>query len=57
MQSLPELLLTTQNGSTIHKYELTGGKRSFIKFLGCQQGKCKFYDDFEDASLDIGSTN
>ena len=53
MQSLPELLLTTTNGGTIHKYELTGGKTAFTKYLGCHKGNCKFYNDFEEASSDI----
>jgi len=50
MQSLPELVHATDQGGTIHKYPLSGGKSSFLRYLGCYLGKCKFCDNLEDAS-------
>ena len=50
MTTLPQLVHATSQGGTIHKYELTGGKRSFLRFLGCYLGTCKFCNDLEEAS-------
>ncbi len=50
MTSLPELIVTTPQGGTIHKYELTGGKRAFLRYLGCYLGSCKFFNHLEDAT-------
>ena len=50
MPPLPELIHATAQGGTIHKYELTGGKRSFHKYLGCYLGTCKFCNDIDEAS-------
>ena len=50
MPPLPELVFSTPQGGTIHKYQLTGGKRSFLRFLGCYLGSCKFCNDFDEAN-------
>ena len=50
MASLPQLVHSTAQGGTIHKYELSGGKRSFLRYLGCYLGSCKFCNDMEEAS-------
>ncbi len=50
MKTLPELVLSTPEGGTVHKYELTGGKRSFLRYLGCYLGTCKFCNDLEEAT-------
>tara|TARA_A100001035_G_C27356613_1_gene309502 strand:+ start:151 stop:345 length:195 start_codon:yes stop_codon:yes gene_type:complete len=46
---LPELIESPIKGGTIHKYELTGGKRKFLRFIGCYLGRCNFYKNIEDA--------
>ena len=56
MQSLPELVFTSPLGGTVHKYELTGGKSSFMRYLCCYLGSCKFYNDFEEATRFLEST-
>ena len=48
--SLPELLFSPPEGGTIHKYELIGGKRLFMRFISCYLGKCKFNETIEDAN-------
>ncbi len=55
MASLPELVHATPQGGTIHKYELTGGKSSFLRFLGCYLGSCKFCNDMEEATKFVQS--
>ena len=50
MPPLPKLVHSTPQGGTIHKYELTGGKRSFMRYLGCYLGSCKFCNDIEEAN-------
>ena len=50
MSPLPELVKSTPQGGTIHKYNLTGGKRNFLRYLGCYMGSCKFCNDMEEAS-------
>tara|TARA_Y100001970_G_scaffold283338_1_gene398207 strand:+ start:740 stop:919 length:180 start_codon:yes stop_codon:yes gene_type:complete len=47
---LPQLVHSTPQGGTIHKYELSGGKREFLRFLGCYLGTCKFCNDIEEAT-------
>lgn len=47
--ALPELIYAPLDGGTIHKYEISGGKRKFLRFIGCYLGKCYFYKNFEDA--------
>ncbi|AAP99935.1 Predicted protein [Prochlorococcus marinus subsp. marinus str. CCMP1375] len=56
MASLPELVYTTPQGGTIHKYELTGGKSSFLRYLGCYLGSCKFCNDLEEATVYLENT-
>ena len=46
---LPELIYAPIEGGTIHKYELIGGKRKFLRFIGCYLGKCNFYENIDDA--------
>ena len=50
MSPLPQLVISTPQGGTIHKYPITGGKRSFERFLGCYLGSCKFCNDLEEAN-------
>ena len=50
MATLPELVKATPQGGTIHKYKLSGGKTSFMRYLGCYLGTCKFCNDIEEAS-------
>ena len=46
---LPELVYAPIEGGTIHKYEITGGKRKFLRFIGCYLGKCNLYESIDDA--------
>jgi len=48
--SLPELVFESPDGGTIHKYQLTGGKRLFWRFISCYLGNCNFYKNIEDAA-------
>ena len=48
--ALPELIFSAPEGGTIHRYELTGGKKVFMRFIGCYLGNCKFYKNIEDAA-------
>tara|TARA_Y100001933_G_scaffold248144_1_gene281713 strand:+ start:338 stop:511 length:174 start_codon:yes stop_codon:yes gene_type:complete len=48
--SLPQLIFTSPGGGTIHKYEISGGKRMFIRFISCYLGKCDFFENIEDAA-------
>ena len=47
---LPELIYAPIEGGTIHKYEISGGKRKFMRFIGCYLGKCNFYKSIYDAN-------
>ena len=55
MAALPELVKATPQGGTIHKYQLSGGKKSFMRYLGCYLGTCKFCNDMEEASEFVSS--
>ena len=55
MPALPQLIKATPQGGTIHKYQLTGGKTSFMRYLGCYLGTCKFCNDIEEASEFLSS--
>ncbi len=46
---LPELIYAPIEGGTIHKYELSGGKRKFLRFIGCYLGQCNFHKSVDDA--------
>ncbi len=46
---LPELIYAPVEGGTIHKYELSGGKRKFLRFIGCYLGQCDFHNNIDDA--------
>ena len=50
MLNKPELVTSTPEGGTIHKYELSGGKRDFMRYLCCYLGSCKFCNDLEEAN-------
>ena len=47
--TLPQLIFASPEGGTIHKYELIGGKRLFMRFISCYLGSCSFYENIEDA--------
>ena len=36
--ALPELIYAPIDGGTIHRYEISGGKRKFLRFIGCYLG-------------------
>ena len=55
MKAKPELILTTPSGGTVHTYPLTGGKRTFVRYLSCYVGSCKFCNDIEEATQYIES--
>ena len=48
--ALPELVFSSPDGGTIHRYELAGGKRVFLRFISCYLGNCRFYNNLEEAS-------
>ena len=47
--ALPELIYSPNDGVTIHRYEISGGKRKFLRFIGCYLGQCNFYKNIDDA--------
>ena len=55
MANLPQLVKATPQGGTIHKYQLSGGKTSFMRYLGCYLGTCKFCNDMHEASEFVSS--
>ena len=52
---LPVLIYAPREGVTIHRYELIGGKRKFLRFIGCYLGKCNFYKNIDEAIDHIDS--
>jgi hypothetical protein len=50
MNTKPVLVSSTPGGGTIHTYPITGGKRTFERYLGCYLGSCKFCNDLEEAT-------
>ena len=50
MSQLPELVHATPQGGTIHKYQLSGGKQTFQRYLGCYLGSCKFCNNIDEAT-------
>ena len=46
---LPELIYAPIDGGTIHRYEVSGGKRKFLRFIGCYLGQCNFHKNIDDA--------
>ena len=48
--ALPELIYAPIDGGTIHKYEISGGKRKFLRFIGCYLGQCNFHKNIDDAN-------
>ena len=55
MANSPQLVKATPQGGTIHKYQLSGGKTSFMRYLGCYLGTCKFCNDMQEASEFVSS--
>ena len=49
----PELIETTDQGGTIHKYQLSGGKREFTRFLACYLGNFQFFGDIQEAQTQL----
>jgi len=47
--ALPELIYAPIDGGTIHRYEISGGKRKFLRFIGCYLGQCNFHKSIDDA--------
>ena len=47
--TLPELIYAPIDGGTIHRYEISGGKRKFLRFIGCYLGQCNFHKNIDDA--------
>ena len=47
--ALPELIYAPMDGGTIHRYEISGGKRKFLRFIGCYLGQCNFHKNIDDA--------
>ena len=48
--SLPELIFSSPDGRTIHKLQISGGKRTFLRFLSCYLGTCKFHENIDEAA-------
>ena len=48
--ALPQLIFISPEGGTIPKYELTGGKRLFMRFICCYSGNCRFNESIEEAA-------
>ena len=48
--ALPELIFASPEGGTIHRYQLSGGKRVFMRFISCYLGTCRFYKNLEEAA-------
>jgi len=55
MTTKPELLLTTPRGGTVHTYPLTGGKKTFVRYLSCYIGVCKFCNDIDEAKKHLST--
>tara|TARA_B100000900_G_scaffold372038_1_gene351666 strand:- start:1160 stop:1330 length:171 start_codon:yes stop_codon:yes gene_type:complete len=53
---LPELLFSSPDGGTIHKYQISGGKRKFLRFISCYLGNCKFHKNIDDAAKYLDSS-
>ena len=49
----PELLYKSPEGATIYSYDLTGGKTTYERFLGCLEGSCEFYGTLKEAQSAI----
>ena len=47
--ALPDLIYAPLDGGTIHRYEISGGKRKFLRFIGCYLGQCNFHKNIDDA--------
>ena len=55
--ALPQLVFISPEGGTIHKYELSGGKRLFMRFISCYLGNCRFYKNLEEATEYLETAN
>jgi hypothetical protein len=49
VETQPELIYAPIDGGTIHRYEISGGKRKFLRFIGCYLGQCNFHKNVDDA--------
>ncbi len=49
----PELLKQYSNGSTIHSYQLSGGRTTYDRYLACNKGHCTFFDSMELAETGL----
>ena len=47
--TLPELIYAPIDGGTIHKYEISGGKRKFLRFIDCHLSHCNFHKNIDEA--------
>ena len=47
--ALPELIYAPIDGGTIHRYEISGGKRKFLRFIGCYLFQCNFHKNIDDS--------
>ena len=45
----PLLLKTDSKGGTIHSYQLTGGLRTYDRYLACLKGSCEFHNTLQEA--------
>ena len=55
--TLPELIYASPEGGTIHRFQLNGGKRLFMRFISCYLGSCRFYKDIKDAAKYLDSAH
>ena len=45
----PTLLYTSPRGTTIHSYDIEGGKQTFNHYLKCYEGSCEFHPTLDEA--------
>ena len=49
----PQLLKTDSKGGTIHSYQLTGGLKTYDRYLACLKGSCQFFNTLELAETSL----
>tara|TARA_B100001029_G_C14816361_1_gene315186 strand:+ start:170 stop:358 length:189 start_codon:yes stop_codon:yes gene_type:complete len=54
-KKLPILIMTTEQGGTVHKYPLTGGLTEFERYLSCYLGSCQFNNDMDGATKHLAN--
>ena len=47
--ALPELIYAPVDGGTIHRYEISCGKRKFLRFIGCYLCQFNVHKTIDDA--------